>query len=131
MMFKKFMSIFFPLILTACGEIGPELDLYHIAIQTEPVAEIAMGLHSAEITIDGNPKEIVIDLVGEFDSYSLSDDIPDWMTVTTTPYYSRQFTIHVAGLGDGGSRTGEVGFIVSKDKKSQSGTITITQKPEY
>ena len=54
-MYKKLISILLmSFMFIACGHDDPEPDLFRIAIQTEPVAEIAMGIHSAEITVGGD-----------------------------------------------------------------------------
>ena len=129
---KKLVLLFLlPFILTACGKNEPALDLFHLTIGTETDAEIAMGIHSAELTVNGYARWIEVGIVGDFDSYSLSDDIPDWLTISdaeviTTPH---QFRINVSALEGGDSRIGKVGFTVFKGNQSQSGTITITQNP--
>ena len=124
--------MFLPFILTACSSDEPELDLFHLTMGTEADADLAMGLHSAEVTINGYARWIDVGLVGDFDSYTLSDDVPAWLTVIPqggiigTPHH---FRIKVSELKDGESRIGTVGFTVFKGSKSQSGTITITQNP--
>ena len=132
-MLKNFLFILFlPLIITACSNDEPELDLFHLTLGTEADADIAMGIHSAEITINGYARWIDVVLVGDFDSYSLSDDVPNWLTATSqggntgTPHH---FRIDVSKLNSDESRVGIVGFTVFKGTKSQTGTITITQNP--
>ena len=130
-MYKKILLLLFlPLIVTACGD-DKQLDLFHLTLGTEADAEVAMGIHSAEITINGYARWIDVGIVGDFDSYRLSDDVPEWMTIsntptTTTPY---GFRIDVAELDGTVSRTGKVSFTVTKGAASQSGTITVTQNP--
>lgn len=128
-MYKKLISILFmSFLFIACGNDDPEPDLFRIAIQTEPVAEIAMGIHSAEITIGGEGKEMTIDLIGDFDSYSISAGIPEWLTVTRSSDYYNRFVIKVAGLEGNDTRVGKVNFTVLKGNQSQSGSIAIIQK---
>lgn len=120
--------LFLPFLFVACGNDDPEPDLFRIALQTEPVAEIAMGIHSAEITVDAVEKEILVDLIGDFDSYSISAGIPEWLTVTRSSDYSNRFEIKVAGLKEDDIRIGKVNFTVQKGNQSQPGVITIIQK---
>lgn len=81
-MLKKFLFILFlPLIITACSNDEPELDLFHLTLGTEADADIAMGIHSAEVTVNGYARWIDVGIVGDFDSYTFSDDVPSWLTV--------------------------------------------------
>lgn len=120
------------LAITACSNDEPELDLFHLTLGTEADADIAMDTHSAEININGYARWIDVGIVGNFDSYTLSDDVPSWLTVipqggnTGTPHH---FRIEVSELKGGESRIGKVEFTVFKGSKSQSDTITITQNP--
>lgn len=128
-MYKKLIFILLmPFLFIACGNDDPEPDLFRIAIQTEPVAEIAMGIHSAEITVGGDEKEMTIDLIGDFDSYSISAGIPEWLTVTRSSDYSNRFIIKVTELKGDDTRIGKVDFTVLKGNQSQPGSITIIQK---
>lgn len=131
-MYKKFLLLLFlPLILTACNSDEPELDLFHLTLGAEADADIAMGLHSAEVTINGYARWIEAGIVGDFDSYTLSDDIPEWLSISNAEVIntSHQFRINVSALGGGDSRIGKIGFTVFNSNQSQSGTITITQNP--
>lgn len=131
-MYKKLVLLFlFPFILTACGDDEPDLDLFHLTIGTEADADIAMGIHSAELTVNGYARWIEVGIIGDYDSYSLSDDIPDWLTISNAEVIAttHKFIINVSALGGDDSRIGKVGFTVFKGNQSQSGTITITQNP--
>lgn len=132
-MLKKILFILFlPLIITACNNDEPELDLFHLTLATEADADCAMGIHSAEITINGYARWIDIGIVGDFDSYTLSDDIPSWLTVIPQGGNigsTHHFRIEVSKLTGGESRIGKVGFTVFRGTKFQSGTITVTQNP--
>ena len=130
---KKILNILLTLVLlTACSSDEPNIDLFHLTLGTEADAELAMGIHSAEITINGYARWIDVGIVGNFDSYTLSDDVPSWLTVipqggnTGTPHH---FRIEVAELNGGESRIGKVGFTVFNGSKTQTGAITITQHP--
>lgn len=128
-MYKKLIFILLmPFLFIACGNDDPEPELFRLAIQTEPVAEIAMGIHSAEITVGAEEKEISIDLIGDFDSYNISAGFPEWLTVTRSSDFSTRFVIKVAGLEGNDIRVGKVNFTVLKGNQSQSGSITIIQK---
>ncbi|MDE6330361.1 MAG: DUF4827 family protein [Muribaculaceae bacterium] len=122
---------FLLLIFAGCSD-EPELDLFHLTLGTEADADVAWGLHSGEITINGYARWIDVGIVGDFDSYTLSDDVPAWLTVIPqggnigTPHH---FRVEVSALGGSDSRTGKVGFTVFKGSRSQSGTITIVQNP--
>lgn len=131
-MYKKLVLLFLlPFILCACGNDEPDLDLFHLTIGTETDAEIVMGIHYAELTVNGYARWIEVGIVGDFDSYSLSDDIPEWLTISNAEVIAttHKFRINVSALGGGESRTGKVGFTVFNGSQSQSGTITITQNP--
>lgn len=131
-MYKKLVLLFLlPFILTACINDEPDLNLFHLTIGTEADAEIAMGIHSAELTVNGYARWIEVGIVGDFDSYTLSDDIPSWLTISNAEVVAttHKFRINVSALGGDDSRIGKVGFTIFKDNQSQSGTITITQNP--
>lgn len=131
-MCKKLVLLFLlPFILTACSNDEPDLDLFHLTVATEADADFAMGIHSAEFTINGYARWIEVGIVGDFDSYSLSDDIPGWLTISNAEVIAttHKFRINVSALGGDDSRIGKVGFTVFKGNQSQSGTITITQNP--
>lgn len=131
-MFKKFLFfIFLSFILTSCRNDNPDMDLFHLTLCTEADAESKMGIHSAEITINGYARWIDIGIVGDFDSYTLSEDIPDWLTISKAEMIttSHQFRINASALDGDESRTGKVDFTIFKGNQSQSGTITIIQNP--
>lgn len=60
------------------------LILFHLTLGAEVDADIAMGLHSAELTINGDVRCIDVGIVGDIDSYTLYDDIPDWLTISNS-----------------------------------------------
>ena len=130
---KKILNILLTLVLlTACSSDEPELDLFHLTLGTEADAEFAMGIHSAELTINGYARWIDVGIVGNFDSYTLSDDVPSWLTVIPQGGNigtSHHFRIEIAELNGGESRIGKVCFTVFNGSKSQTGSITITQHP--
>ena len=91
-----------------------------------------MGIHSAEVTVNGYARWINVGIVGDFDSYTFSDDVPSWLTVIPQGGNigsTHHFRIEVSKLTGGESRIGKVGFTVFKGSKSQAGTITVTQNP--
>lgn len=128
---KIFLFLFISLILTACRKETPALDLFHLTIGTEADAHIAMGLHSAEITVDDKARWIEVGLVGDIDSYTLSDEIPDWLTISDAEVINvpHHFRINVSELGSEETRIGSIDFTVTKGQLSQTGTITVTQQP--
>lgn len=128
-MYKYLLFLLLPLVLVACREDDAEQDLFHLTLGTEADAEVAMGIHSAEITINGYARWIEVGIVGEFESYSLADDIPGWMTVTPLANYPNHFRIDVSELGGADSRMGKVAFTVFKGARSQTGSVTVTQHP--
>lgn len=123
--------MFLPFILTACSNDEPELDLFHLTFGTEADADIAMGLHSAELTINGYARWIEVGIVGDIDFYTISDDIPDWLTISNSEMINvpNCFRINVSALSGDESRIGKVNFTVFKGGKSQTGCITVTQNP--
>lgn len=131
-MYKKYLFLLFlPFILTACGSDEPELDLFHITLGIEADAEIGLGLHSAEVTINGYAHWIDVGIAGNIDSYTISDEIPDWMTITKSDgaSFPNHFSIDVADLVGSDTRVGTVSFTVFNGGKSQTGYITVTQNP--
>lgn len=130
-MFKKILFfLFLPLILTACHE-EPELDLFHLTLGTAADAEVAMGIHSADVTINGYARWIEVGIVGKFESYTLSDNLPDWLTISNAELMNvpNHFRINISALDGDDSRVGKVEFTVFKGRKSQAGSITIVQNP--
>lgn len=126
-MYKKLVLLFLlPFILTACGNDEPDLDLFHLTVATEADADFTIDIHSAEFTINGYTRWIEVGIIGDFDSYSLSDDIPDWLTISNAEVIAttHEFRINVSALGGDDFRIGKVGFTVFKGNQSQSGTIT-------
>lgn len=129
-MYKKlFFLIFLPFLLIACSK--DELESFHITLDTEADAVIGMGLHSAEVTINGYARWIEVGIVGNIDSYTLSDNIPDWLTISNSEMVTvpNCFRINVSALSGNDPRIGKVGFTVFKDGKSQTGFITVIQNP--
>ncbi len=123
--------MFLPFILTACSSDEPGLDLFHLTLGSEADADIAMGIHSAEVTINGYARWIEVGIVGDFDSYSFSGDIPEWLTITDSEMVTvpNSFRINVSALDGADTRIGKVGFTVFKGDQSQTGAVTITQNP--
>lgn len=129
-MLKKFLCfLIVPFILAGCSSDEPELDLFHLTLGMEGDADVSMGTHSADITINGYARWIEVGIVGDFDSYILSDDYPAWLTITDSEMIAMKnyFRINVTALDGADSRVGKIGFTVFKGTSTQSGSITITQ----
>lgn len=123
---KSLVFFILPFFLIACsGEEPDEEGLFRLTMSMEADAEVAMGIHSADVTINGYPKDINVSLVGNYDSYSISDNLPEWLTVTPS---DKHFNIAVAKYSGSEYRVGKVAFTVFKGEQSQAGVITITQK---
>lgn len=131
MRIKDLFILFFPLILSACNNDEPEPDFFHLTVGTEADTEVAMGIHSAEIVINGDARWIDVGIVGDFDSYIFSDDVPDWMAVLKLSDSPCYFRIEVSEFDDVEPRVGKVAFTVFKGSKSQSGSIAVTQQPSF
>lgn len=122
----KYLILMLLVALTACSEDNePEYGLFHLTLGMEGGADVAMGNHDAEITINGYAKDIDVGIVGDFASFTISDGLPSWLTVET--YADNKFFIHVSALSGSEQRVGKVGFTVFKGSQSQAGCITITQ----
>lgn len=130
-MIKKLFLLFaLPVILSACGgdDDEPEVDLFHLTVGTEADADVAMGAHSVEITINGNTRWIDFSIVGDFDHYLFSGDYPDWLTLSNADVVTpHSFRIWVSANDGDDPRTGTISFNVFKGDQMQTGTITITQ----
>lgn len=125
----RFLFILICSILSACGdEDEPAYGLFHLTLCMEGEADLAMGIHDAEVTISGNSKEISVGIVGEYDSFAISNDTPSWLTVKIVD--KDNFNINVSALSGTDSRIGKVGFTVFKGGKSQAGVITIVQNED-
>lgn len=74
---------------------------FHPTLGAEVDADIAMGLHSAELTINCYVRWIDVGIVGDIDSNTLSDDIPDWLTISNSEMVTvpNRFRINVSVLG--------------------------------
>ncbi|MCM1070789.1 MAG: DUF4827 domain-containing protein [[Clostridium] fimetarium] len=128
-MYRKLLCLIaIPILLAACrSEEDPyDFGLFHLTLGMEADAEVGMGTHDAEVTINGYPKEITVGVVGTYNSISISDDVPLWMHVTAS---DKGFIINVAELTDNETRRGEVRFTVSKGNEKQAGVIKIVQNP--
>ncbi len=129
-MVKKYLwLIFVSFLLTACRSNEPKLDLFHLTLGTTSDAEVAMGIHSAEVTINGYTRVIDVGVVGDFDYYTISDNIPEWISVSYSTTLPNRFEINVAAIDNSDSRIGKIGLTVFKGSKSQKGEITIIQNP--
>lgn len=128
---KILLFLFISIILSGCRKETPALDLFHLTIGTEAGADLAMGLHSAEITVDGKARWIEVGLVGDIDSYTLSDETPDWLSISDLEVINvtHGFRINVSELNNEETRIGTIDFTATKGQLSQSGTITVTQQP--
>ncbi|MCM1290632.1 MAG: DUF4827 domain-containing protein [Bacteroides sp.] len=125
---RYFLLLVLPFFITACSEDNePDYGVFHLTIGTTSDVDVAMGTHSAEVTINGYAYKIDVGVVGENDSFVISDGYPDWMTVTQ--YRDKHFYIDVAELSSSESRTGVVNFVVFRGNKSETGYISITQNP--
>lgn len=131
-MYKKLLLLtFLPLFLVACRNDEPEPDFFHLTLLTEADAEIAMGTHSADVTINGYARWIEVGIIGNYGSYSLSDNLPAWLTISKAEMMTvpNHFRINIAALEGDESRVGKVAFTVFKGGKSQSGSVTVKQNP--
>ncbi len=116
------------ILLTGCNSDEPD-DLFHLTLGTTADAEVAMGSHSIEVTINGYARYIDIGIIGDFDTYTISDNIPEWLSISISTTIPNHFRIDVSALDGSVARIGRVGFTVFKGSQSQSGEITISQNP--
>lgn len=128
---KKLLNFLLTLVLlSACSSNEPNVELFHLTLGTESEAKVAMGIHSAEITFNGYARWIEVGIVGDFDSYSLSGNIPEWMSISESDIsIPNRFKINVSALEGDKSRVGVVSFTVFKGHKSETGEVTIIQNP--
>ncbi len=127
-MTKKLLLLVLPFLLIACSnDEEPSFGLFHLTLGMEGGANVSMGDHDADITINGYRKDIRVGIVGEYDSYTISEGAPSWLSVERSD--NKYFFIHVAALSGNESRSGKVGFTVHKGSKTQAGVITIYQNP--
>lgn len=114
-----------PFFLVACGNDEPEQNLFSIAVQLGGEGELAVGQHDCEITVNGFGQYITVDLLGDYDSFSVGSSIPSWLMVTTGKH---QIKIAVADIAGTPARSGKIEFTVFKGKAQNKGSISITQK---
>lgn len=121
----KFLIFLLPFFFVACGDDEPEQNLFSIAVQLGGEGEIAIGQHDCEITVNGYGQYITVDLIGDFDSFRIGNNIPSWLMVTSG---ERRIKIAVPDIAGMDTRTGKIEFTVFKGKAQNTGSITITQK---
>lgn len=122
----RYLLFLLPFFLVACCDDEPEQDLFSIAVQLEEDGEVAIVHHDCEITVNGYGQYITVDLLGDFDSFSVGNSIPSWLMVTSG---ERRIKIAVADIAGTPSRSGKIEFTVFKGKAQNPGSITITQNP--
>lgn len=127
MKYLKLLLLILPFFVISCGnEEEPEPNLFSFAVQLDSEGEVALGVHHCEITIPGEQQYIKVTLIGDFDSFDISNDMPSWLTVTPG---EKTISILVSSLGDGAARSGKIGFTVFKGNTRNTGSITVLQTP--
>lgn len=111
--------------LVSCGEDEPKNNLFSLdSTIVEGEASIKLGTTTCIISYDGWGGTCYVDLYGDFDSYTLSEDLPTWITVKTQ--IPNKLVLLISETHNG-ERTGKIGFTVFKGKQSEAGSITIDQ----
>lgn len=103
----KYLIFLLPFFFVACGDDEPEQNLFSIAVQLGGEGEVAIGQHDCEITVNGFGQYVTVDLLGDFDSFSVSNSIPSWLMVTTG---ERRIKIAVPDMAGTPSRSGKIDF---------------------
>lgn len=113
-------------ILVSCGDDEPKNKLFSYVVTEIPTdAEYSIDGTDLGISTTGDEQSITISLVGDFDSFNVSDDVSSWVTVQTSgaikltlsEYFGEEFDM----------RSGVVAFTVFKGTQSEAGRIIIHQ----
>lgn len=115
------------LVSVSCRRDEPDEEgLFHLTLAMEAPADVAMGLHSADVWINGEAKEIRVTVVGTYETLTVSEQQPDWVALAAT---DRGFSVSVPVNDTDDARTVRVDFTVAKGRETQRGYVTVTQQP--
>lgn len=115
------------LVFSSCrGDEPDEEGLFHLTLGMRAPAEVAMGIHSAEVFINGEQKDIEVTAVGSYDKLTVSEHVPDGVTLQV---FEKRFIISVPVNSGSEPRTVRVDFSVSKGRDTQNGYVTVIQQP--
>lgn len=68
--------------LVACSDDEPKNPVFEIFVKTaNPGTEITIDNTDCSVSINSEEQNVQIALVGNYDSFDVSDDVPDWISV--------------------------------------------------
>ena len=112
--------------LVACSDDEPKNPVFEIFVKTaNPGTEITIDNSDCGVFINGEEQNIQIALVGDYDSFDVSDDVPDWISINKDGL----ITLHIFEYkGDENNmRSASIDFTVFKGNKTVDGHIFIHQ----
>ena len=112
--------------LVACSDDEPKNPVFEIFVKTaNPGTEITIDNSDCGVFINGEEQNIQIALVGDYDSFDVSDDVPDWISINKDGL----ITLHIFEYkGDENDmRSASIDFTVFKGNKTVDGNIFIHQ----
>lgn len=118
--------LFLPLLFVACSDEDSDNRLFAIrVIETPQEAEISIDDTDCYISINGFAQSISVSLVGDFDSFNISDGVAEWITISVE---ASTITLALSGFNDEDDvRNAAIGFTVFKGGESVSGRIIVHQ----
>lgn len=80
---RKLLLLLFPFLLAACSDDdNADSVSFTYAISDAPVdTEISINKTECGISTTGDAQSIVVTIVGEYDSFSVDNNIPEWLTI--------------------------------------------------
>ena len=85
MKYLKLLVILFMFISVSCTNEEPENKLFSFRVE-EALQEADTNIQGTNLCIstNGEQQTLKVAIAGDFDSFNLSDDIPNWLNVKTT-----------------------------------------------
>lgn len=126
-MFKKLLLFVLPLFLLTCCDDERDDDVFTIVVSDAPQgSEISIIGTECFISTSGEKQSIEITLAGDFDSYNVSDGVPDWITVDNEQSTIKLSLSYFSGE-ENDIREAKFGFRVFKGGNSVGGRIVVHQ----
>lgn len=125
---RKLFLLLFPFLLAACSnDDNDESVSFTYAVSDAPAdTEISIDKTECGISTTGDAQSIVVTIVGDYDSFSIDNNVPGWLTVKKS---KTSLTLNLAEhIGDEyDMRSCAVNVNVAKREPASTGRIIIHQ----
>ncbi len=112
--------------LVACGDDEPKNPVFEIFVKTaNPGTEITIDKTDCGVSINGEEQNVQIAMVGNYDSFDVSDDVPDWISVNKNGLITLHIFEYKSDEND--MRSATIDFTVFKGNKTTEGHIFVHQ----